>query len=353
MTKTIRRGLIRYMTLAVDCSASLLEKDMRPNRLHAVKECTESFISQYFDQNPISQMSVIATADRSSIKLTELSGNPKHHLQAVSDIGNSRNLTPKGVPSIQSVLITAMGILRHIPDYGHRELLLIFSSLSTCDAGDVFKTIEEAKSHKIRCSVICLAAEVYVCNRLAQLTGGSFSVCLDGHHLRELLMAHVTPPPELRNRPLMTTKFVFLGFPKRIYNQTPVPCQDGSRLVVQAGNSFQCPRCKVRNTQLPIQCHVCGLQLYSSSHIARSYHHMFPVPNFIELSHDVAAKSSSSEDMIVNGTGIVANTSCAGCNETLIADKSLRLECPKCNSLFCVECDIFIHDSLHNCPVCC
>lgn len=136
-TKSIRRGLIRYTVLAIDASSSLGEKDMKPSRIGVVKENAEKFVHQYFDQNPISQLSLITTSDRTATKLTDLSGNPKHHIQAIGSIS-----TPKGSPSIQSVLITANGILRHIPDYGHRELLLVFGSLSTCDASDIFKTIE-------------------------------------------------------------------------------------------------------------------------------------------------------------------------------------------------------------------
>eukprot|EP00977_Amphora_coffeiformis_P006735 scaffold1484_cov173-Amphora_coffeaeformis.AAC.13 len=30
----------------------------------------------------------------------------------------------------------------------------------------------------------------------------------------------------------------------------------------------------------------------------------------------------------------------------------LRFTCPDCESLFCVDCDVFLHESLHNCPGC-
>lgn len=171
----------------------------------------------------------------------------------------------------------------------------------------------------------------------------------------------MTPPPEVRNRTMMTARFVYLGFPKRIYDAFPMCCYDGSKIDMQAGSSFQCPRCKVRNTQLPTQCRVCGLQLYSSSHIARSHHHMFPVPVFLEISD----KSESSAALIQNGikrkkfnneTLEDQFIQCTGCN-VKIADNSdtpsFHTACPKCQSAFCVECDIFIHDSLHNCPGCC
>ena len=52
---------------------------------------------------------------------------------------------------------------------------------------------------------------------------------------------------------------------------------------------------------------------------------------------------------------------CFGCNEVLEGYKDenrynkeikMKLKCPNCTNIFCVECDIFIHDSLHNCPGC-
>jgi transcription initiation factor TFIIH subunit 2 len=155
-TRSVRRGLIRYTVLAIDASASLSEKDMKPSRGAVVKECAENFIHQYFDQNPISQLSVVTTADRTAHRLTDLSGNPKHHVQALG----SALSHPRGAPSLQSVLIMANGILCHIPDYGHRELLLVFGALSTCDAGDIYETIE------VQCcarrNILCIA---YVCCR--------------------------------------------------------------------------------------------------------------------------------------------------------------------------------------------
>jgi len=36
------------------------------------------------------------------------------------------------------------------PSYGHRELLVVYSSLSTCDPGDIFATVQRAVEHRIR-----------------------------------------------------------------------------------------------------------------------------------------------------------------------------------------------------------
>lgn len=30
----------------------------------------------------------------------------------------------------------------------------------------------------------------------------------------------------------------------------------------------------------------------------------------------------------------------------------ISVTCPKCKQQFCLDCDIYIHESLHNCPGC-
>jgi transcription factor Ssl1 len=42
-------------------------------------------------------------------------------------------------------------------------------------------------------------------------------------------------------------------------------------------------RCKGRVVELPCSCHICGLTLVSSPHLARSFHHLFPVHAFAEV----------------------------------------------------------------------
>jgi hypothetical protein len=41
------------------------------------------------------------------------------------------------------------------------------------------ETIQKCKNSKIRCSVIGLAAEMFICKHLCQETGGTYSVALD------------------------------------------------------------------------------------------------------------------------------------------------------------------------------
>lgn len=189
---------------------------------------------------------------------------------------------------------------------------------------------------KIRCNIICLSAEVYVCRRLAEVTKGTFAVARDAQHLNDLVMRHTVPAVDERSTASRCADFVYMGFPSRMLDTTPALAYDGRQVVVTS-SSYMCPRCNGRVTEIPTQCSICSLQLNSSSHIARSYHHLFPVDSFIECSRSGADGREAT---------------CAGCLYMFKSD-SMRMKCPRCSSLFCVECDIFIHDSLHNCPGCC
>jgi transcription initiation factor TFIIH subunit 2 len=74
LSTSVRRGLIRYLVLFLDCSSSSRENDFKPSRFDSIKRVSEQFISNYFDQNPISQLSVAMTIDRTAEKISDLSG---------------------------------------------------------------------------------------------------------------------------------------------------------------------------------------------------------------------------------------------------------------------------------------
>jgi transcription initiation factor TFIIH subunit 2 len=61
----------------------------------------------------------------------------------------------------------------HVPIHGSREVLILSGSLTTCDPGNIFDTIDRFKQEKIRCSVIGLAAEVQICRTIAKETNGN------------------------------------------------------------------------------------------------------------------------------------------------------------------------------------
>ena len=43
---------------------------------------------------------------------------------------------------------------------------------------------------------------------------------------------------------------------------------------------------------------------------------------------------------------------CNGCLEIFPQDTEIAFLCQSCQQTYCVSCDLFIHDNLHNCPGC-
>lgn len=150
------------------------ETDYKPNRMVVVARQVEAFIREFFDQNPLSQIGLLTLKDGVAHCLTELGGSPESHIKALMG-----KLVCSGDASLQNGLDLVHSLLNQIPSYGHREVLMLYSALSTCDPGDIMETIQKCKSSKIRCSVIGLSAELYICKYLCQETGGSYSVSLD------------------------------------------------------------------------------------------------------------------------------------------------------------------------------
>lgn len=50
--------------------------------------------------------------------------------------------------------------------------MIIFSSLTTCDPGNIHETLDACVKNKIRISVVALAAEMKICRELCDKTGG-------------------------------------------------------------------------------------------------------------------------------------------------------------------------------------
>jgi transcription initiation factor TFIIH subunit 2 len=146
-------------------------------------------------------------------------------------------------------------------------------------------------------------------------------------------------------------------------------------------------------SELPSECHVCSLTLISSPHLARSYHHLFPVPTYIELGRDqllLIAQAIQSSQLEQNGRhgnqvpswqgvtvmneegqticrlgeGLHKGLRCYGCLRDMSdlvfevngaqarRTGSMVLCCSACKHVFCFDCDMYVHESLHNCPGC-
>ncbi|ESR41729.1 hypothetical protein CICLE_v10011800mg [Citrus x clementina] len=309
--------------------------DFRPSRMAVVAKRVEAFVREFFDQNPLSQIGLVTVKDGVANCLTDLGGSPEAHIKVLMG-----KLGCSGDSSLQNALDLVQGLLSQIPSYGHREVLILYSALSTCDPGDIMETIQKCKESKIRCSVIGLSAEMFICKHLCQDTGGSYSVALDESHFKELIMEHAPPPPAIAE--FAIANLIKMGFPQRAGEGSISICSCHKE--VKVGVGYTCPRCKARVCELPTDCHICGLQLVSSPHLARSYHHLFPIAPFDEVT-----------PLCLNDPRNRSRSTCFGCQQSLLSSGNkpgLCVACPKCKKHFCLECDIYIHESLHNCPGC-
>lgn len=332
----VRLGMMRHLFVVVDTSRTMDDQDLKPNRLTSALKLLEFFVEEYFDQNPISQIGIITTKNKRAEKLTDLAGNPKKHISALK---KAVDTTCIGEPSLYNSINIAMQTLKHMPGHTSREILIILSSLTTCDPGNIYELIKTLNSLKIRVSVIGLSAEVRVCTILTRDTGGTYNVILDESHFRELLMSHVKPPPASSSS---ECSLIRMGFPQHVMASTFDQDARPSFSMAQLDSSgdpglslggYFCPQCRAKYTELPVECKVCGLTLVSAPHLARSFHHLFPLDAFTERPLEE-----------------VTDRFCQACQGEL-KDQSVFM-CPVCRSVFCVECDVFIHDTLHCCPSC-
>ncbi|KAL1601402.1 hypothetical protein SLS60_006315 [Paraconiothyrium brasiliense] len=389
-TKPFQRGIIRHVVLVLDLSEAMLEKDMRPTRFHAMIQYAQEYVREFFEQNPISQMSVLGMHDGLCIRVSELSGNPAEHIAAIQGLRTPLNpqdfsKEPKGSPSLQNALELARATLYHTPSHGTREVIIVFGSLLSLDPGDVHQTIRACVRDRVRVSVIGMSARLKICAEIVNRTNAGdeseYVVATDQELLRELLLATTTPPVVRATKsaqetapPESAAALMMMGFPSRVIEETPTMCACHGALTT---GGYTCSRCSAKVCSLPITCPSCQLTLLLSTHLARSYHHLFPLRNWAEVSWQRAREKGSKSCLScltpfpeiptsdeVNGE---QQTNGHGSNGKMIgkvaqrqtdddeeqkASESSRYECRVCESHFCIDCDMFCHMVLHNCPGC-
>jgi transcription initiation factor TFIIH subunit 2 len=344
-TTPLQRGIIRHVILILDLSIAMLEKDLRPTRYLLTISYASNFVQEFFEQNPISQLGIIGMRDGLAVRISNMSGNPNDHISSLQEL---RKQEPRGQPSLENALEMARASLFHAPTHGTREVLLVFGALNTADPNDIHQTIVNLVKDKIRARVIGLAAQVAICAELVSKTNNgdrsNYHIVLNEQHFRELMM-ELTTPPVTSAQTKSSSSLLMMGFPSRIVEAHPTLCACHSR---PSREGYLCSRCGSKVCSLPAECPSCGLTLILSTHLARSYHHLFPLVNWEEVHWRDAWRSSHCLACGKSFPGIPPPERWGDQGEGL----SGRYECQVCRSQFCIDCDLFAHEVVHNCPGC-
>ena len=88
----------------------MTQPDLKPNRLKCTTKLLETFVTEFIDQNPISQLAIIMTRNKRAEKISDLSANTKIHLDAIRRLND---MTCSGEASLQNALEMAMRTLRY------------------------------------------------------------------------------------------------------------------------------------------------------------------------------------------------------------------------------------------------
>ena len=169
------------------------------------------------------------------------------------------------------------------------------------------------------------------------------------------------------------SSMIQMGFPTRQIKYPQICACHG-----QPKNMFYtCPNCQTPSCELSTQCRVCGILLLSSTKLSRtSQQHgpLFEIQPFVPIGKFLLAEEGKKgpnlerlsllcsrnieqSSVLFLCFGNKNNLACFACDKAQridikSLDQSESVVCPSCIGLFCIDCDIFIHQTLLCCPGC-
>ena len=337
-----QRGLIRSLALVIDVTEeALAPRQFGQSRIVILVKSLNKFISSFFDENPLSMMTIIATYNYRATVLSPLSRNIKEHLNIINTLSDINAI---GEPSIYNSILVSTSLLRSSVPCSTKEILFIYGSFKTCDPKPVQDTLNLLKQNP-PCVASCIGfdAKFDFMKRITEENHGKYFIPSSNEHLFDILSSFVQPPGWIEKTQKM--QFLPFGFPKTI---TDTPAFDVSKIyherkedIMPELTNIACPQCGTKVFDLPCFCPCCSHLLFSAGHLTRAKHHLRPINSFKPTKY---IKSD-------NG-----NLKCFGCNIILSQEDSSEhpniYQCKDCGSFFCNDCNKFIHESLQNCPGC-
>lgn len=308
-----RRYIMRFMVIIIDWSSSTLLNDAtQPLERYLIP-----FLKTFFLQNPLGQVALYSMKNSLCIPILPLSpsscggaggGGASAHIKALQEF--QKSIEPFGKFSLENALSTSRNLLTNLPNWASREVLLFTSTLSISDPSPNWFFTEKkdslinlVKMDEIQVNVINLRGSLNILRMLTVITGGR------EFYSEQSLPSFLVPPKVPRKGGANFGSLIPMLFPPR--NQY----------------GYSCPRCLTLTDTLPSQCVCCASTLADATHIARSFHFLFPPTPLIKHR--------------------LINVKCSICMK-----KTTKVgECKKCHSLFCEDCEDF-RGRIHQCPIC-
>lgn len=110
-TTPLQRGIIRHLMLVLDASFAMAEKDLPPSRWRLTSTYAAEFVREFFEQNPISQLGIVAMIDGIARPVAPMGGNPTAVVEKLREFEAKPENEPRGNPSLQNALEMCRGAL--------------------------------------------------------------------------------------------------------------------------------------------------------------------------------------------------------------------------------------------------
>ncbi|KAL4506989.1 hypothetical protein ABPG72_001410 [Tetrahymena utriculariae] len=334
-TSTSKKSLLRFVYIIVDTTQSSTRVDFKPSRIGLTQIYLKNFIKNFFDSNPLSVLSIGKTQNGQCITLQEFTSS----ISLLEKTIEKLVVDEKEDFSLFECLNETFNIFAEAPPYAFREVVLIQSTPSTKDKGDINEQISKAKQCKITFNIISLNAKTFIFQKLTKETQGKYDTALHEKDYENLLNSYCEPPQQILNKTEKT--LIQVGFPDKNYSKISVLCACHMEFKT---NFYICPQCRSKNCEVPSKCSGCQLNLILPLHITKSYHFSQNLKEF-ELQFQV-----KQNNIMETEQDKTQNILCNGCSEDIKEDCFSK--CQNCKSIFCLECDILIHKQKLNCPKC-
>ncbi|ANQ09543.1 Ssl1-like protein [Plasmodium coatneyi] len=319
----LRKGIFRHIIILFDMSGSMKERDFKPDRINVVLECVENFLKNFFFKNPVGNVGVVALKNSAAKLIQPLTSNMGDIMNALV---KERSTGLQGSPSLQQGLEIAYDLLADIPLYGTKEILILYGSIRTCDKKNILNIVNQIVKNKIHVNCVSIAPEMHILKHICEETNGLYKICMTKNTLMNE-MNNITETPLWMIG--MEPQLIHICFPTKKKITTQIMCSCHNHLNT---DTYICNFCNSYTCKIPSKCKVCGMHLISMHDLSHITNNLQGSPPFVEIKNEK------------DGPRV-----CASCNNPLYDKVS---QCSMCKSIFCLGCDLYIHEDLNQCPFC-